>query len=50
MDALQAAELTNKIKPQIAIPVHYGSIVGTSDDAKLFASKLDDDILCKTFF
>lgn len=50
MTASEAAELTNKIKPQIAIPVHYGSVVGSSADAQEFASKLDDDILCKTFF
>lgn len=50
MTASEAAELTNKIKPQIAIPVHYGSVVGSSADAQEFVSKLDDDILCKTFF
>lgn len=50
MTPSEASTLTNKIKPQIAIPVHYGSIVGKSQDAKTFAQNLTDDILCKTFF
>lgn len=49
MNAIEAAELTNKIKPQIAIPTHYGSIVGVKKDSKVFAENLDEDIVCKTF-
>ena len=49
MTAKEAATLTNIIKPQIAIPTHYGSIVGVSNDAKIFANNLDEDIVCKTF-
>jgi len=49
MNATEAAKLTNIIKPQIAIPTHYGSIVGVKNDAKIFADNLDDDIICKTF-
>lgn len=44
MDFKQAAELINIIKPKIAIPVHYGSIVGTKQDAINFVDLLDQDI------
>ena len=33
MDFKEAANLINEIKPKIAIPIHYGSIVGTEKDA-----------------
>lgn len=36
--AKQAAELVNTIKPEIAVPVHYGSLVGKPTDADNFAS------------
>lgn len=34
MTAQEAVQSINLIKPQIAIPMHYDSIVGTSEDAK----------------
>lgn len=37
MNAKQAAELVNEIKPEVAIPVHYGGIVGSPKDADTFA-------------
>lgn len=36
MDAKEAAEAANKMKPEIAIPMHYGSIVGSIRDAEQF--------------
>ncbi|MEM4625579.1 MAG: MBL fold metallo-hydrolase [Candidatus Pacearchaeota archaeon] len=36
MDLNQAFELVSKIKPTIAIPMHYGEILGTVDDAFKF--------------
>ena len=33
MDFKEAASLINEIKPKIAIPTHYGSVVGTEQDA-----------------
>ncbi len=36
MTAEQAAEVANKIKPKIAVPMHYGSVVGTKDDGERF--------------
>jgi L-ascorbate metabolism protein UlaG (beta-lactamase superfamily) len=37
MTAEEAAEAAKMIKPSIAIPMHYGSIIGTEEDAKEFA-------------
>lgn len=37
MDAKKAAELANIIRPEYAIPVHYGCIVGKPGDGKTFA-------------
>ena len=36
MTAKEAAKATEKIKPKLAIPMHYGTIVGSEDDAKEF--------------
>lgn len=44
MTAKEAAELANIIKPKIAIPIHYGSVVGTKQDAEEFISLLDEGI------
>lgn len=40
MNAQEAAEAAKVLKPKIAIPMHYGAIVGTADDAKKFAELL----------
>lgn len=44
MDAKKAAELVNEINPEVAIPTHYGSIVGKLSDAKVFAANVKDSI------
>lgn len=49
MTSKEAAELVNIIKPKIAIPTHYGAIVGTLDNAKEFTESLQDDIESKIF-
>ncbi len=36
MNPEEAAEAANLIKPTLAIPMHYGSVVGTSEDAQEF--------------
>lgn len=36
MDFKEAARLINEIKPKIAVPTHYGDIVGTNQDATDF--------------
>lgn len=38
MDSKEAAEFINTIKPAVAIPVHYGKVVGSMDDGKNFAN------------
>lgn len=47
MDSKEAAELANIISPQIVIPVHYGSIVGTKEDAEKFKKRLYKNIKCE---
>lgn len=47
MDFKEAAELVNVIKPKIAVPIHYGSIVGTNEDAIGFERLLNPEIKCK---
>ena len=44
MNFKEAANLINEIKPQIAIPIHYGSIVGTTEDAENFLKLLSPTI------
>ncbi|SKB46856.1 L-ascorbate metabolism protein UlaG, beta-lactamase superfamily [Lachnospiraceae bacterium] len=44
MDAKKAAELVNIIRPETAIPVHYGSIVGKPSDGEVFAEKVEPSI------
>lgn len=44
MTAQEAAKLVNTIKPKIAIPTHYGSIVGNKQDGKEFVELLHPEI------
>jgi L-ascorbate metabolism protein UlaG (beta-lactamase superfamily) len=44
MTADEAAQAALDIKPKVAIPMHYGSIVGTKEDAQKFAEKLKGKI------
>lgn len=44
MNYEEAAELVNEIKPKFAIPIHYGSIVGTKEDAEKFMKLLNPEI------
>ena len=44
MDAKKAAELVNTLRPSVAIPVHYGNIVGKPSDGKVFADNVKDPI------
>lgn len=47
MNAKEAAKLVNEIKPKVAVPIHYGSIVGTKKDAIDFKELLLPEIECK---
>lgn len=40
MTAEEAAQAALAIGPKIAVPMHYGAVVGTDDDAKRFAALL----------
>ncbi len=40
LNAKKAAELINQIRPAIAIPTHYGGIVGKKEDAAAFAANV----------
>ncbi len=44
MNFEEAAHLVNEIKPKIAVPIHYGSVVGTQEDATRFLNLLDSSI------
>ena len=44
MTAKEAAELINIINPKVAIPTHYGTIVGKKEDADTFKSLVNSNI------
>ena len=44
MDYKEAAELINEIQPKVAVPIHYGSIVGTKEDAIQFSKLVHPEI------
>ena len=44
MTAEEAAEAALVIKPKVAIPMHYGTLVGKPEDARRFADKLKGKI------
>lgn len=41
MTAAEAAEAARRIAPRVAVPMHYGTIVGSDADAREFARLLD---------
>ena len=45
MDYKEAANFVNEIKPKIAVPIHYGCIVGSKQNAIDFVKLLNSDIL-----
>ena len=47
MNALEAANLTNIIKPKMVVPVHYNCIVGSKEDEKIFVQNVDKQIKVK---
>ena len=44
MTAEEAANLVNEIKPKIAVPIHYGLIVGSKEDEEIFKNNVNNDI------
>jgi L-ascorbate metabolism protein UlaG (beta-lactamase superfamily) len=41
MDWQEAVEAVKIIKPKIVIPMHYGNVVGSEDDARKFKEKAE---------
>lgn len=44
MDYKEAIEFTNYVKPKVAVPIHYGDIVGSKEDAEKYIMDLDSEI------
>jgi L-ascorbate metabolism protein UlaG (beta-lactamase superfamily) len=47
MTAAEAAEAVNLMKPVVAIPIHYGDIVGSLEDAKKFKAYCNVSVVIK---
>lgn len=44
MDALEAADFVNKIKPKLVVPIHYGMVAFDEKDLIDFINNVDSDI------
>lgn len=44
MDVKEAVEAVGRIKPKVAIPMHWGDIVGTSKDAEYFRDHMPEGV------
>ncbi len=44
MDAKRGAELINTIRPEYAIPTHYGTVAGKPEDGKTFAKLVKEPV------
>lgn len=44
MDAVQAAELVNAIRPKVAIPTHYGTVTDSGDAGEVFRTNVAEGI------
>ena len=44
MTAREAADLVKEINPDLAIPIHYKTIVGSTKDAEMFKEMLKDNV------
>ncbi|MBF0231704.1 MAG: MBL fold metallo-hydrolase [Desulfamplus sp.] len=44
MTAQEAVSAALQIRPQLAIPMHYGALVGTEDDAQMFEKELEGKV------
>ena len=47
MTAAEAAEAANVINPKVAIPMHYGAVVGSDKDAEEFAKLVKAQVVIK---
>jgi len=46
MTCEEAAQLVNELKPKIAVPIHYGKVVGSKQDAEKFHDLIEEPIEC----
>ncbi len=44
MTSAEAVQAANTIKPAVAVPIHFGDIVGTRDDARTFVESIEGTI------
>lgn len=44
MDVDEAAEFINRLRPEFAIPTHYGTVVGEKSDGEAFAGKVKEPV------
>ena len=44
MNCKEAAKLVNAIRPEVAIPTHYGKVTGKESDGETFAGYVDEGI------
>lgn len=49
MDYKQASEYINEIKPEVAVPCHYGDVVGDHKDGERFKKLVNSDIDVKLY-
>jgi len=47
MTATEAADAANAINPKVAIPMHYGAVVGNEEDAEEFAKIVKAEVVIK---
>jgi len=47
MDHTEAADIVNVFQPKIAIPMHYGDVVGTDKDADAFKNEVKTNVVIK---
>ena len=47
MDVYEAIDYINDLKPKVAIPIHYGKIVGHKSLGNIFKEKIDKEIEAK---
>ena len=43
MNTEEALEAAKTIKPNLVIPMHYGKVIGSEDDAKEFVSLCNEE-------
>jgi L-ascorbate metabolism protein UlaG (beta-lactamase superfamily) len=44
MNPVEAAEAARRIQPQVAVPMHWGTVIGSREDAERFAELADVEV------